>query len=57
LNLDVDRHGGVYPLLAIAKGGEYDIAKLSVRQSFNRAARKLAEAGGIEIRGRRWPSR
>lgn len=49
LILEAARTGKVYPLLWIAKVGDYDITKLSVRQSFRRAARTLAATGKIEI--------
>jgi hypothetical protein len=46
----VDLHGGVWPLITIADANGYDITKLSVRQSFSRAAQKLA----AEHRVARW---
>jgi hypothetical protein len=39
----------VYPLLYIAHAAGYDTTKLSVRQSFARAARKLAANGQIDL--------
>jgi hypothetical protein len=44
----------MYPLLWIAKTNGYDITKLSVRQSFTRAARTLAEAEAVDLMYVRW---
>jgi hypothetical protein len=41
--------GGVLPLISIATAAGYDITELSVRQSFARAGRKLADDGKIEF--------
>ncbi len=39
----------VYPLLYIAHAAGYDVTKLSVRQSFTRAARKLDDSGEVNL--------
>jgi len=49
LILDATRNGGVHPLLHIMTTAGHDITKLSVRQSFSRAARRLADDGYITL--------
>jgi hypothetical protein len=47
--LDAVATGGVHPLLAIAADNGYDPATVSVRQSFARAARALADAREVHL--------
>jgi hypothetical protein len=49
LILDAAGHGSVYPLLYVAKVYGYDVTRLSVRQSFARAARRLADEKHVAL--------
>jgi len=56
LILDATRHGGLYPVLFIAKAHDYNITKLSVRQSFSRAAYRLFDHDKVSILSPRVPT-
>jgi hypothetical protein len=45
----VHRFDSLQPLVSIAKMGGYDPAELAVRQSFRRAARRLRDAGQVDL--------
>lgn len=48
LILEAVQEDGVWPVLVIAKAHGYDVSKLAVRQSFTRAAWRLADDGRLD---------